>query len=109
MFVPQPLTEKTANLILDLANFMMGLNADQIAKNTSNCVYRISNSTLIDVPRYIYNMSSLVLKYFVPYMLPASPLATTANQALATNTFSLYTSVLIQQLTNSAWVCNNAL
>jgi len=108
MFVPQPLTEKTANLILDLANFMMGLNADQIAKNTSNCVYRISNSTLIDVPRFIYNTTSLIT-YYLAYMLPASPLATTPNQALATNTFSLYTSVLIQQLTNSAWVCNNAL
>jgi hypothetical protein len=95
MFVPQPLSEKTANLILDLANFMMGLNADQIAKNTSNCVYRISNSTLVDVPRYIYNMTALVIKYFIPYMIPMSPLATPANQALATSTFSLYTTVLI--------------
>lgn len=121
MFKPQPLTKTSTQVMLFAANFMMGLNADSIAANTSQCFYRITNSTFVDVPRFIYNMTSLLSPnpdtgYLIAYLLPTipltaipNPMATPANQILAANTFSLYVTVLLQNLTNNAWVCNNML
>lgn len=89
-----------------LEYFMSGVQIDTFVKNSTNCFYRITNATYVEVPRLIYNITQMALNVVTNLL---NPFATVDELAIAANTISYYSGIFIQNMTNHGWVCNAVL
>jgi hypothetical protein len=78
--------DSKTNLIY-LYSFINGFQPDLIWTNTTACLDRITNLTMVQIPMYTCNM-------------------TTVSDLLSQST---YTTLLIQNISNHLWICNDML
>ena len=101
------MTDAQVSIIKSFEFFLTSLTAETLVKNTTNCFYRMTNFTIIQTPRFFYNLLQVFPTIFYVTTMEDPPVG--ANILTATNTISFYSSAYIQNFTNHLWVCNDML
>ncbi|TNV80389.1 hypothetical protein FGO68_gene1656 [Halteria grandinella] len=106
-FTVPTLTPAQVLLMKSFEGFLIGLTAETLVPNTTECFHRITNFTIIQNTRFFYNLDQVkeTITYVTTEEDPLNPL----HIMTATNTISFYTSTYLQNLTNHLWVCNDML